>query len=60
MGGRPVLGAWSLETGLTADLVNRAAELLVIGPVGGAALLWLGRRLARSRDRRGTPTGSSD
>ena len=35
--------------GLTADLVNRAAELIVAIPLGLAAWVWLTRTLARGR-----------
>jgi hypothetical protein len=40
-----------LELGLTADLVNRAAELAVITALGLAGAGWLTRRARRSPDR---------
>ncbi|MBT8485878.1 MAG: hypothetical protein HKO59_05260 [Phycisphaerales bacterium] len=40
----PVLTTHRLELGVTAELVNRAAELLVIGGAGVVAMAWLARR----------------
>lgn len=40
----PALHAYPLEAGLAADLVNRAAELVVILPLGGASAWGLWRR----------------
>ncbi|MCP3903554.1 MAG: hypothetical protein GY715_07945 [Planctomycetes bacterium] len=40
----PFLAAAPLEIGVTADLVNRGAELIVIGTLGCAGLWWLSRR----------------
>jgi hypothetical protein len=39
----PFLAGVSLEIGVTADLVNRGAELIVIGALGCAGLAWLSR-----------------
>ncbi len=41
----PLLAASHLEMGLAADLVNRAAELVVILPAGLAGAAWLSRRV---------------
>lgn len=38
-----VIGGWALERGVAADLLNRAAELLVIVPLGLIAMAWLWR-----------------
>lgn len=38
----------ALELGVLADLINRAAELVVLVPVGGAAVLWLRPRFVRA------------
>ncbi len=40
----PLLTDYQIELGLTADLVNRAAELVVIVVAGLASITWLGRR----------------
>jgi hypothetical protein len=40
----PVMTAHALPMGTTAELVNRAGELLVVVPVGIVALVWLARR----------------
>ncbi len=47
----PARGASSImvETGLSADLVNRGAEILVAVALGLPALAWLSRRMARAR-----------
>ncbi|MDX2116168.1 MAG: hypothetical protein SFZ24_11210 [Planctomycetota bacterium] len=37
--------ALSLQTGLTADLVNRAAELILAVPIGLLCAAWIARRL---------------
>lgn len=36
-----------LQTGLTADLLNRAVELILAVPCGVIAAMWIGRRLRR-------------
>jgi hypothetical protein len=38
-----------IETGLSADLVNRASEIIVAVVLGVPALIWLSRRMARAR-----------
>ncbi len=43
----PFLGDSTLEIGLTAELVNRAAEIVVVVVAGVAAIVWL--RCRRSR-----------
>ncbi len=40
----PVLTAYHLEVGVTAELVNRAAEIAVIVVTGLAGMAWLARR----------------
>jgi len=45
----PLLSGHVLEIGLTADLVNRAAELAVIVVLGLAGLAWVGKK-KRLRD----------
>lgn len=53
----PMLAGYRLELGLAADLVNRAAELVVILAAGSAGFAWLwreNRRRARPRIE-GTP-----
>lgn len=40
----PYLGAASLEIGLSADIVNRAAEIIIIVALGLPAVAWLARR----------------
>ena len=49
----PLLTAYHLRLALTAELVNRAAEIAMVALVGGASILWLthkhGRRAARRR-----------
>jgi len=42
----PLLTTYHLERALTAELVNRAAEIIVVAIVGGAALVYLTRRRA--------------
>lgn len=42
----------ALEIGLLADLVNRATELIVLIPVGGAAVLWLRPRFTTAMAER--------
>lgn len=42
----------ALEIGLLADLVNRAAELIVLVPVGGVAIFWLRPRLTAAMANR--------
>ena len=46
----------ALALGVFADLINRAAELLVLLPVGGISILWLRPRFVQAitsaRDRR--------
>ena len=46
----PLVTSLALGQGLTAELVNRAAELVVVGIAGTAAFAWLSLR-SRSRDR---------
>jgi uncharacterized membrane protein YbhN (UPF0104 family) len=53
---------FTAEAGLQADLLNRAAETLVVIPIGAACTWWVARRL---RDRRrvqaeGSPEGSEN
>lgn len=43
----PVIAGHSLEEGIAAELVNRAAELVVAVPAGGLAAAWLARRPLR-------------
>jgi hypothetical protein len=40
----PFIAGHTLQEGIAAELVNRAAELLVTVPVGGIAAAWLARR----------------
>jgi hypothetical protein len=40
----PAIASHDMELGLTADLVNRAAELIVVSVAGVPATLWLTRR----------------
>lgn len=40
----PVIAGHTLEQGIAAELVNRAAELAVTVPAGGLAAAWLARR----------------
>jgi hypothetical protein len=40
----PALAGVPMETAIAADLLARAAELLVVGAAGGVSLAWLGRR----------------
>jgi len=40
----PVIAGHTLEQGIAAELVNRAAELVVTVPAGGLAAAWLARR----------------
>jgi hypothetical protein len=47
----PIITSHQLELGVTAELVNRAAELLVIGVLGGIALPWLARTARVKGDR---------
>ncbi|MEE2908685.1 MAG: hypothetical protein VX527_12745 [Planctomycetota bacterium] len=42
----------ALEIGLLADLVNRAAELIVLIPLGGLAIFWLRPRFTTAMARR--------
>lgn len=46
----PVIASYQMELGLTADLLNRAAELVMVTAVGVPATLWLARRM-RTRQR---------
>lgn len=41
-----------IETGLSADLINRAAEIVVAVVLGVPALIWLSRRMARANAAR--------
>ncbi len=50
----PLLSGHVLEIGLTADLVNRAAELVVIVVLGLAGLAWVGKRGTKARRHEGT------
>jgi len=45
----PAVAGHSLGQGIAAELVNRAAELLVIAPLGGIAAAWLARPVRSSR-----------
>ncbi len=45
----PLLTPYVLELGLTADLVNRAAELLVVTGLGVIGIAWLARRRRTER-----------
>lgn len=38
-----------IETGLSADLVNRASEIIVAVVLGVPALIWVSRRMARAK-----------
>jgi hypothetical protein len=38
------VGAATLETGLAADLLNRAVEIVVVALAGSLAMLYLARR----------------
>lgn len=40
-----------VETGLSADLVNRASEIIVAVLLGVPALIWVSRRMARARNQ---------
>jgi hypothetical protein len=40
----PLVGAATLETGLAADLLNRAVEIVVVALAGSLAMLYLARR----------------
>lgn len=40
----PLVTVYPLALGVTAELVNRAAELMVVGLTGAIALIWLARR----------------
>lgn len=40
----PVLASMTLEVGMTAELVNRAAELVVVVPAGVVGLWWVARQ----------------
>ena len=43
----PALAGVPMEPAIAADLLARAAELLVVGAAGGVSLAWLGRRGGR-------------
>ena len=43
----PAIASHQMELGLTADLLNRAAELVMVTAVGVPATLWLARRVRR-------------
>jgi hypothetical protein len=45
----PVIAAYQMELGLTADLLNRAAELVVAALAGVPATLWLARHVRAVR-----------
>ena len=40
----PLLSESTLELGITAELVNRAAEIVIIAALGSGAMIWLMRR----------------
>jgi hypothetical protein len=48
----PAIASHHMELGITADLVNRAAELIVVSVAGVPATLWLMRR---ARQHAGAP-----
>lgn len=43
----PVIAGSKLELGLTAELLNRAAEIIIVLLMGGAGTAWLARRTRR-------------
>ena len=43
----PAIASYQMELGLTADLLNRAAELVMVTLTGVPATLWLARRVRR-------------
>ena len=45
----PLVTPWVVEMGLAADLLNRAAEVLLVVPLGVGALAWLGWRRRSTR-----------
>lgn len=62
----PVFTRYPLQVGVTADLVNRAAEIVVFAIAGLIGLSWLAHRRHHYRDRsrakteRGAPTDRGD
>jgi hypothetical protein len=56
----PVLTPYALEIGITADLLNRAAEVIVIPLAGVPALLYLARRRREAKDDERAPADSND
>jgi hypothetical protein len=51
----PVLTAYPMELGMTADLVNRAGELVVVGVLGATGIALLAKGTVRSRAARPEP-----
>jgi hypothetical protein len=52
----PLLTSYQLEHGLTADLLNRVAELVVVVVAGAASMAWLARHAANHKAiRRASP-----
>jgi len=47
----PALAGTTLEIGVTAELVNRAVEMIVVGAAGLVAMIWLSRRRAAAAGR---------
>jgi hypothetical protein len=45
----PVVASYQMELGLTADLLNRAAELVMVTAAGVPATLWLAKRVRARR-----------
>jgi hypothetical protein len=45
----PAIAAYPMELGMTADLLNRASELVIVTLTGVPATLWLARRVGASR-----------
>jgi len=43
----PAIASYQMELGLTADLLNRAAELVMVTLTGVPATLWLAKRVRR-------------
>jgi hypothetical protein len=51
----PLVAAGELELGLSAELLNRGAEILVTAPLGLLALAWLARRTRAARRAAAAP-----
>jgi hypothetical protein len=53
-------GAGARDVGLAADLVNRAAELVALVPIGIVGWVWVSRRVVRKAGEQGGAARESD